>query len=301
MSQLPSIFFNVLTPVFTVILVGYFAGPRLRLDVQSLTRLAYFVLVPAFVFDVISKADFPAGLAVRMVLFVQVIFVACALAAWIVARLLGRSPKVTAAYMLIASFANVGNFGLPIIQFRLGDRGLEAATVFFVASVFISFAIGVTVANWHKGGSLGALLAVLKTPALLAVPPALLVNALNITLPLALARPITLIGSAMIPVMILTLGVQLAGIKVIKFTPDVVISSGVRLLIGPALALLLAVPFGLTGLERGAGILQASMPTAILASLIALQHDLLPDFVTTTVLFSTLASALTLTVMLAIV
>ncbi len=301
MSQLPSIFFNVLTPVFTVILVGYFAGPRLRLDVQSLTRLAYFVLVPAFVFDVISKADFPAGLAVRMVLFVQVIFVACALAAWVVAKLLRRSPKVTAAYMLIASFANVGNFGLPIIQFRLGDRGLEAATVFFVASVFISFAIGVTVANWHKGGSLGALVAVLKTPALLAVPPALLVNALNITLPLAVARPITLIGSAMIPVMILTLGVQLAGIKVIKFTPDVIISSGVRLLIGPALALLLAVPFGLTGIERGAGILQASMPTAILASLIALQHDLLPDFVTTTVLFSTLASALTLTVMLAIV
>ena len=63
MNELPSIFFNVLTPVFTVILVGYFAGPRLKLDVPSLTRLAYTVLVPAFVFDVISKADFPAGLA----------------------------------------------------------------------------------------------------------------------------------------------------------------------------------------------------------------------------------------------
>ncbi len=301
MNELPSIFFNVLTPVFTVILVGYFAGPRLKLDVPSLTRLAYTVLVPAFVFDVISKADFPAGLAVRMVLFVQVIFVACAVAAWVVAKMLRRSPEVTAAYILIASFANVGNFGLPIINFRLGERGLEAATVFFVASVFISFAIGVTVANWHKGGGLGALWAVLKTPALLAVPPALLVNALNITLPLAVSRPISLIGSAMIPVMILTLGVQLAGIKVIKFTPDVIISSGVRLLIGPALALLLAVPFGLTGIERGAGILQTSMPTAILASLIALQHDLLPDFVTTTVLFSTLASVVTLTVMLAIV
>jgi hypothetical protein len=66
-------------------------------------------------------------------------------------------------------------------------------------------------------------------------------------------------------------------------------------------ALLLAVPFGLTGIERGAGVLQASMPVAILASFIALQHDLIPEFVTTTVLFSTLASVVTLTVMLAIV
>jgi len=58
---------------------------------------------------------------------------------------------------------------------------------------------------------------------------------------------------------------------------------------------LLVIPFGLTGLERGAGILQASMPSAVLASLIALEHDLLPDFVTPAVLLSTLLSLVTLT------
>ena len=40
------------------------------------------------------------------------------------------------------------------------------------------------------------------------------------------------------------------------------------------------------------------MPSAVFAVLIALEYDLLPDFVTTTVLFSTLASAVTLTVVL---
>lgn len=43
------------------------------------------------------------------------------------------------------------------------------------------------------------------------------------------------------------------------------------------------------------------MPTAVLTSLIALEHDLIPDFVTTVVLFSTVASAVTLTIVLAIV
>lgn len=301
MSQLLPIFFNVLTPVFAIIIVGYIAGPRLGLKVDTLTRLAYFVLIPAFVFDVLSRAEFPPGLAVRMVIFVQVVFILCALGAYLVAKALGRPPQMVAAYMLIASFANVGNFGLPIIQFRLGDAGLEAATVFFVSSVFISFLIGVAVSNWYKGGSMGAFLAVIKTPALIVVPPALLVNGLDWTMPLAVTRPLGLIGQAMIPIMLLTLGVQLAAIEEIHFSRDVIYAGLVRLLLGPAVALLLAIPFGLTGIERGAGVLQASMPVAILASFIALQHDLIPEFVTTTVLFSTLASVITLTVMLAIV
>jgi predicted permease len=53
-------------------------------------------------------------------------------------------------------------------------------------------------------------------------------------------------------------------------------------------------------LERNAGVLQAGMPTAVLASIIALEYDLLPDFVTTTVLFTTIASVITLTIWIVI-
>jgi len=48
-------------------------------------------------------------------------------------------------------------------------------------------------------------------------------------------------------------------------------------------------------------VLQAAMPAAVLASIIAVENDLLPEFVITTVLFSTLLSIVTLTVVLAIV
>ena len=75
----------------------------------------------------------------------------------------------------------------------------------------------------------------------------------------------------------------------------------VRLVPGAILAFGLAPLFGLSGMERGAGILQASMPVAILAALIALEHGLMPEFVTMSVLFSTIASALTLTVVLALI
>jgi len=101
--------------------------------------------------------------------------------------------------------------------------------------------------------------------------------------------------------MLVTLGVQLSQMERFHFSGDMLIASGLRLIGGPLLAFALVVPFGLTGLERGAGILQASMPTAVLASIIALEHDLLPEFVTPTVLFSTLISLVTLTVLMVVI
>ena len=64
------------------------------------------------------------------------------------------------------------------------------------------------------------------------------------------------------------------------------------------IALLLAFAFGVGGLERSAGIIQASTPAAVFAAIIALEHDLLPDFVTATVLFSTAVSVITMAVVL---
>lgn len=301
MSELFAIFLNILTPIFALIGVGYLAGPRLGLEVRTLSKLAYFVLTPVFVFNILSQARFDPGTALRMVLFIWAVFAGSGLVGYGLGRLLGRPREMVAAYVLVAAFANVGNFGLPIIQFRLGEEGLVAATILFVGSNFISFVLGVGAASWAKGRGLGALMAVLKTPALVVVPPALLVNWLWGGLPLALDRPVSLLAGAMIPVMLVTLGVQLAGMGLPKITLDVVMASAGRLVGGPILAILLAAPLGLTGVPRGAGILQASMPAAVLASLIALEHDLLPDFVTTTVLFSTLASYVTLAVILAFV
>ncbi len=305
MPELLSIFLNVLAPVFAIVLVGYIAGPRLDLNARTVSRLAYFVLVPPFIFNVFSAADIEAGLAARMILFILVVTALSATVAFLIARGLGRSPEMIGAYVLIAAFGNVGNFGFPIIQFALGDEALVDAAVYFLAVSTFGFVVGVIAATLTKSGErgnvLGALLAVFKTPGVLAVIPALLFNAFGWQLPLFAGRAVELLAGALIPVMLLGLGIQLATMGRLRLDLDMAASSATRLLGGPALALALAPVFGLEGIARGAGVLQAAMPAAILASLIALEHDLLPDFVTTTVLFSTLASAVTLTIVVAIV
>ncbi|MDQ6905514.1 MAG: AEC family transporter [Chloroflexota bacterium] len=300
MGQLPQIYLNILIPVFALVAIGYVVGPRLGLEARTLSRVAYFVLVPSFTFSVLTTSRIDAATAGRIVLYISVVEVACAVAAIIVARLFKRSPEMTGAYVLIAVFPNVGNFGLPIVQFAFGPDALVAATIYFIAMSTISFIIGVAAANWHRGSNLRALLAVAKTPAVIAVVPALLFNAFAVSPPLVIARPASLLAGAMVPVMLIALGVQLAGAGIPRLDGDMLGASLVRLLAGPALAALIVVPFHLTRLARDAGVLQSAMPAAVLASIIAFEHDLLPTFVTATVLFSTLISIVTLAVIIAI-
>lgn len=297
------IFFNVITPVFALVAIGYVAGPRLQLQARTLSRYAYYILIPSFVFNVMSTAEVEAALAIRMIAFITVVELGCALLGFAVAKALRRPPAVVGAFVLIATFGNVGNFGLPLIEFRLGEEAVLAATVYFLVIVVVAFAIGVGAASWATGKGNGwvAIVDVLKTPALLALLPAILFNGFDVAPPLMLSRITGLLGAAMVPTMLVTLGVQLSEASAIRLTRDVWIASGIRLLGGAALALLLVVPFGLMGVERGAGIFQASMPTAVLASIIALEYKLVPNFVTTTVLFSTVASVVTLTLLMAFV
>ena len=292
------VFLNVVTPVFILVVIGYFVGPRLKIDARSLSRTAYFVFIPAFVFNIISEAKIDSELALQMLSFILVAQIAVALLGFLVGKALRQSREITAAFVLIATFGNVGNFGLPLIVFRLGETARTFATVYFVATVFISFVICVGVASWARSGGVTAVFSVFKTPALIALIPALVFNITDVEVPIFLSRLSGLLGQAMIPVMLITLGVQMGEISKIKINFNVFAASTVRLIGGPVLALLIVPYFGLEGLERSTGILQAAMPAAVLASIIALEYKLLPEFVTTTVLFSTLYSILTLTVIL---
>ncbi|RRR67451.1 MAG: AEC family transporter [Candidatus Viridilinea halotolerans] len=298
MSQLIAVALNVLVPVFVLVALGYFVGPRLQLEIRTLSRLAYFVLTPVFVFSVLSQTRIEAALAGRMVGFITLVYLGTILLAFIVARLLRRSPQMTAAYVMIAAFGNVGNFGLPIIQFAEGAEALGIATLYFLANLVLAFIVCVTAANFSRGFSLSIVWQVLRTPAILALPPAMLVNWAEWSLPTVVARPLDLLSGALIPVMLLLLGSQLAAAGLPKINADLLISSAIRMIGGPLLAFATVAWFALPDLERNVGILQCSMPTAVLVSIIAMENKLLPEFVTATVLFSNAVSIVTLAVVL---
>ncbi len=303
LSQILPIFINVITPVFALVLIGYIAGPRLDIQAKSLSRLAYFVLIPAFIFLTFVNADLGNSVVTRMILYMVVVEIVISIVAVIIGKALGKSNRMIAAYVVIMSFGNVGNFGLPLIEFRLGESALFPATVYFLIISTTAFVISVGAASSQSGKAslLTPILSVLKTPSILAFLAALPLNVIDFQLPLFSQRLLDLPARAMVPVMLIALGVQLAENRDFSIDKDVVIASFLRLGIAPAVAFLLVGLFGVTGIERGAGIIQAGMPAAVLCSIIAMEHNLMPKFVTKVVLFSTLASVITLTILLALV
>jgi hypothetical protein len=82
---------------------------------------------------------------------------------------------------------------------------------------------------------------------------------------------------------------------------DAAAGSLLRLLIGPLVAVGAALALGLEGETRAAVIVLAGMPTAVIATIIATEFKVQPQFVTRSVVISTLASVGTLTVLLTLV
>lgn len=300
MAELFYVFLNVILPVFSIVLLGAILGGKLELEARTLTRAAYYVFVPAFIFQAISSAQVPLSSAMKMLLFIIAAHLAAVFIAGGIGRVLRQSREMIAAFVMIAAFGNVGNYGLAVIRFRLGDESIAPATIYFVAISISAFIICVGAAGWAHGGVHGAFWKVLKTPALWATVPATMVSAGNLQIPLMLDRMIGLLADAMIPVMLFALGLQLFEQGKVHLTGKVALGTAIRLILTPAVALLIAQPFNLSRIESASGVLQAAMPAAVLVSIIAKENDIVPDFVTSVVVVSTLFSVVTLSVLMVV-
>jgi predicted permease len=298
--QIFTIFLNVITPVFTLVLLGYLLGPRLGLHYRTLSRTAYYFLIPAFIFHVLSTIRIDLRTAGLMVTGISLIFLATGLLGWLAARMLGYSREIAVAFLMTGVFGNVGNFGLAMIRFRLGNIAMQSATVYMVTANTVAFAACVLAASWIRNGGWGALKSLIKTPAIVVLPFTLFFPFTGMAPPLMINRIAGLLGDAMIPIMLLTLGLQLREAGRLEWGRPVLAACGVRLGLGPTLAFALIPIIGLTGIASSAGILQASMPAAVLTAIIAMEHDVAPTFVSSVVFVSTMLSLITLTVVMAL-
>lgn len=298
-NQTLSIFINVVTPVFTIVLLGYLVGPRLQLQYRTLSRTAYYILIPAFIFNVMSGINIDLHTAGRMILTISAVYLITGFIGWLAATLLGYGRNMAIAFLMTGVFGNMGNFGLAIVNFHLGDQAMESATVYMVTINTVAFAVCVMAASWLRNGGFGALKTLLMTPGFVILPFALFFPVTGLTPPLMVSRVAGLLGNAMIPLMLLILGLQLRETGHLSFGMPVLVASAVRLVVGPILAFVLISISGLSGYEAASGILQASMPAAVITSIIATEHDIVPNFVTSVVFLTTLLSLFSLTLVMA--
>ncbi|MBC7237657.1 MAG: AEC family transporter [Chloroflexi bacterium] len=299
MTVFINIFANNVLPVFLVMAVGLFLDRKLQVDKRHLARIALYVLTPALIFSrIVQSLVDPAAFGQMLVFVVAFTLIMCALGL-LIGRLLGWSSREIDALVLSVAFLNAGNFGLSVVLFTYGDEGLQLATVFFVGSNFTANTLSAFFAARSNHGARGALLKTLRLPGLWAFLLALAVRLMAIPVPNLVLRPLMTLGNAYVPVMLMLLGLQLSQTRLGHQYGKVALGVGLRLVVGALAALGLAPLMGLEGLARQVGVLEASMPTAVNSSLMAIEFDANAEYVSSCILVSTLFSSVTLTLLIA--
>ena len=300
LANLFPIFVNVVLPVFFVVFLSYSLGPKLDINYRTLSRTAYYLLIPAFVFNVLGQIHIDMETLGRMIFGISLIYIISGVAGLLVAGLLGYGKEIAVAFLMTCVFGNVGNFGLALTEFKLGEAAIQSATVYMQTVNVLAFTICVLAAGWIRSGSIGALKSLLKTPGVIALPIALLFPLTGTEPPTMLIRITGLLGNAMVPIMLLVLGLQLRETKRLELGVPTFTAAGIRLVVGPLVAFFIIPMVGLTGIEAQAGILQASMPAAVLTTIVAVENNIVPTFVISVVFVSTLLSLVSLTAVMTI-
>lgn len=204
-----------------------------------------------------------------------------------------RAMKLPIASFLPAlMFPNTGNMGLPLSLFAFGETGLAFAIIIFTLTAALQFTLGVALAS----GSF-SLRRLASMPLIYALLASVVVIATGWQVPDWIGNTVQLLAGLTIPMMLLALGVSLARLRVTS-VPRAALLSMVRLVGGIAIGVGVADALGLTGAARGVLIIQAAMPVAVYNYLFAQFFGRDPEQVAGMVILSTIASFLTLPLLL---
>lgn len=300
MNNILAVFTQNILPIFILAGMGYALQKWQSLDKRTLSRVTLYILSPALVFSSLVNSELNTSELGSMVLFTVLVMSTMGVIAVVSARLMRLSRRETAVMVITVVFVNGGNYGLTLNQLRYGDDGLALAVVYYATSTVLLYSVGIFIASMGKLHWKDAVKRLFGLPPIYAALGAILVYYFSIPIPGPLMSAIKIAGQGAIPVMILVLGMQMADMKGMGEWRLTIPSISLRLLLAPLVAVMVAGFVGLQGLSRSTGIIEASMPTAVIAIILATEFELPPTAVTSIVIGSTLLSPITISIAIAL-
>lgn len=293
-----TIFLQVVLPVLLIFGAGYLIQMVARLDIKSLSTVTLYIMLPNLVFKTFYEAKLDRAYVIMLV-FAALLLFAILVINKIVAKLRNYNQAMESGMILSTAFMNSGNYGTPIILFALGKEGFMYAVSFMVLQAIIMNFFGVYYAVRGGAGIRLAFQSVLKMPPTYAVIIALIMNLGAIPVPENLLSVITLVGDATIPTMMITLGMQLAGISVRNMNwYKISYGASVRLVASPLIAYVLTQVLPMDPMMAKVMIIAAACPSAATTTMYALQFDANPGLVSSITLVTTLLSLITIPILL---
>ncbi len=282
--------FTIIAPLLISAAVG-FAWARLRrpFDTRFVTRLVMDVGVPFLIVSSLATTEVDRGALAHVGLAVVFLLAATLVIGILLLRLLRWDVRACLPSIL---FPNTANIGLPLCLFAFGREGLSLGLVVFVTVAITHFTLGVALVSGSAHPA-----RVVANPIVWAAAIGVVILLAGWELPAWVVNTTDIMAGFAIPLMLLTLGVSLANLKIHTAGKSAVLAAA-RLGIGFGVGLLAAHVFGLSGVARGVVVLQATMPVAVFNFLLAERYGREPDVVAGAVVGSTIVSFVTLPLLL---
>jgi len=294
MPPIINIILTTIAPIILIAGLGAVLDKFRRLDARSLSGLIIYLGSPALAFHSLANSSITQDELGRLFLFSVSAMIMITGLAWLISRGLKFDRLTSSAFVLSASLINGLNYGVPLNEFAFGQAGLERAILIGVIFALFAYTVGIFLASWGKASIGHAVANVFKVPLPYAAVLGLVIAMTNIPVPVLVMRLTQVAGNLAIPLMLVILGIQISRSSLQGRWGIMMGASAIRLVGGAAVGFLLAFWLGLGGVTRQAAIVEAAMPTAVVASVLATEFNSDAKMVSSIIVLSTLLSILTL-------
>jgi predicted permease len=297
------IVWDVITPIFLMMGLGFLVQRRLGFDIKSLTRLNFWIFVPSFLFVRIVESKLSNQALLSIAIHFTILFSTMFALTWWIATLTGAGDRLRRAMTASVLFYNSGNYGVPVAQLAFGGAGLSVQAVMVMLQNFTNFTIGL---GLHAGGREGAnhretLAAIFKLPMIYTFIGACIWRAGGWPLASPLGSALHFLADGLVPIALVTLGAQMANLESHRFSREMALTLFLRLMLAPLIGFAIAWVMGIRGVLAQALVVSTCFPTAVNSALLAMEFDNEPEYSAAVVFYSTVFSMITVPVVIFVV
>ena len=298
--------FNVVLPVFAIMLAGYLAGRFGFLgpaSSEALNRFVYFVALPALFFVSMARVELREAFhGPFLAAFGGGMLGSFGLALLAAIFVFPNRLAALGLHGLSAIFSNTGYLGIPLLLTAFGEAGKLPAIIGTIIQGAVVMPIGLAIIEVDKSEGSHLLrvvrnvaVGVVKSPLVLSAAAGLGFSALEWEVPPALGTFCDILGAAASPCALFAIGLFMVGRSFTAGMGEVSWLISVKLLIQPVLTWWLA--YRVLSMEpvwAASAVILAALPTGALVFVLAQQYDIYVQRSTAAIMVSTVISVVTL-------
>ncbi|MBY0221924.1 AEC family transporter [Sporosarcina aquimarina] len=296
MEYLLIVFVNVITPMLILLAIGVVLQIKFTFNVKALGNILTYCLIPAAVFMNLYHTVINVKVLLDVLFFVVLFSTSLIVIGHLFSKMLRLNRQQSAVMKNSIVLINSGNYGLPVSQlvFHANPLGVSIQIVLIVYQNLLTYSYGLynLVSETQSGAAI--LKQFIKMPIIHALWLGAFLNLANIQLPHFVELPIEHLSNAFIAIALITLGAQLAQIKVKALWNRLIFLSAFgRLILSPTVALLFILLLKIDGVTAQSLWIASSFPTSRNSSTLALEYDIEAELAAQIVLFTTVISSFT--------